>query len=280
MADPHGPLHGTGDFRGARASRESLARGTAPAAAGTLHLRSVSGHLSVAPRPGAVVTFGRGEPPRADLPVGEDDMRVSRRHGELTYRRRRWWLRNTGRQLVRLPEGRLMHTSTDPVPLASGYTPVFIRGSGHREHLVELFVTGHDEPSAARHRQAVTLRPRTWPLREDERRLLVVLGQHYLLYEAGPRPLAYRQAAELLECLRPGERWTPRRVEARVEAVRRRLDRGGFPYPLLHDKDSGAVPSDNTLLHNLLRGLVESTTLVPPDLALLDEPPEAPGPVE
>ncbi|OKH99023.1 flagellar motor protein MotB [Streptomyces sp. CB02923] len=269
MTDPHSHRPGIS------APRDTLARGAAPAAPGTLHLRSMSGHLSVAPRPGTVVAFGRGEPPQADLPVGEDDMRVSRRHGELTYRRSRWWLRNTGQQLVRLPEGRLMHATTDPVPLAPGYTPVFIRGSGHREHLVELFVNGHDEPSQAQRRKTATLRPRTWPLDDNERLLLVALGQHYLLYEAGPRPLTYRQAAELVECLRPGEQWTPRRVEARVEAVRRRLHQRGFPYPLLHDKDSGSVPSDNILLHNLLRGLVESTTLVPPDLALLDEPPEA-----
>ncbi|WP_399947021.1 FHA domain-containing protein [Streptomyces sp. BBFR25] len=44
-----------------------------------------------------------------DLGVGIDDLRVSRRHGELTYRSGQWWLRNTGQQLVRLPRGRMMH---------------------------------------------------------------------------------------------------------------------------------------------------------------------------
>ncbi|MFF0795125.1 hypothetical protein [Streptomyces spiralis] len=56
-----------------------------------------------------------------------------------------------------------------------------------------------------------------------------------------------------MECLWPCEQWAPCRVEARIEAVRRRLHHGAFPYPLLHDKDSGSVPGDNTLLHNLLR---------------------------
>ncbi|GCD93742.1 hypothetical protein [Embleya hyalina] len=53
-----------------------------------------------------------------------------------------------------------------------------------------------------------------------------------------------------------------------------RLDRAAFPYPLLHDRDSESVPSDNTLLHNLLTGLVESTTLAPPDLELMNAAPD------
>ncbi|QKW06337.1 FHA domain-containing protein [Streptomyces sp. NA04227] len=255
-------------------SSESLARGVAVAAPGTLHARTVSGGLEVPPQPGAVLRFGRGERPQVDLGVGEDDLRVSRRHGELTYRKRRWWLRNTGQQLVRLPGGQLMHASTDPVPLATGYTPVFVKGSGHREHLVELYVTGHDHPGRVSRRQADTMPPKRWPLDPNERLLLVVLGQRYLLYEKDPRPLTYQRAAEQLCYLRPDGNWGERRIEYRVEAVRRRLS-DGFPYPLLHDKEAGR-PSDNSLLHNLLRGLVESTTLVPPDLDLM-ETEEQPG---
>ncbi|MEW1861628.1 FHA domain-containing protein [Streptomyces sp. NPDC088194] len=268
-------------------SPDSLARGAAPASPGTLHARTVTGGIKVAPRAGLVVRFGRGErPDDVDLPVGEDDLRVSRRHGELTYRKRQWWLRNTGRQLVRLPHGRLMHTTTDPIPLVPGYTPVFVKGSGFREHLVELYVTGHDERGSVPRRRAETLPPKLWPLDDDERLLLVVMGQHYLLYEDGPRPLAYRQTAEQLAYLRPDDNWSVRRIEYKLASVRRRLHEGGFPYPLMHDGDAG-TPWDNNLLHNLLKGLVESTTLVPPDLDLMetepdedgfgDEPADAPG---
>lgn len=248
---------------------DTLARGAGPAGPGTLHARSVTGGIEVPPRAGLTIRFGRGERPEIDLPVGEDDLRVSRRHGELTYRRRQWWLRNTGRQLVRLPHGRLMHQTTEPIPLAPGYTPVFVRGSGFREHLVELYVTGYDERTRLPRRRAPTLPPRIWPLDDDERLLLVVMGQHYLLYEEGPRPLTYAQTAERLGYVRPGEKWGARRIEYRLASLRRRLHEGGFPYPLLHDGDGG-TPWDNNLLHNLLRGLVESTTLVPPDLGLIE----------
>ncbi|MEV0633872.1 FHA domain-containing protein [Streptomyces sp. NPDC050619] len=248
----------------------SLARGVAPATPGTLHARTVTGDLSVPPRPGLTVRFGRGEKPDVDLGVGVDDLRVSRRHGELTYRQGLWWLRNTGQQLVRLPRGRMMHLATEPIPLDAGYTPLFVKGSGYREHLVELYVAGHDDQGPVSRRRAETVRPQTWALDDDERLLLVVLGQRYLLYEEDPRPLTYAMTAKQLACLRPEDKWNERRIEHRIEAVRRRLDRTGFRYPLMHDKSQGR-PTDNSLLHNLLKGLVESTTLVPPDLELMED---------
>ncbi|GAA4058665.1 FHA domain-containing protein [Streptomyces shaanxiensis] len=248
----------------------SLARGVAPATPGTLHARTVTGELSAPPRHGLTVRFGRGEKPDVDLGVGVDDLRVSRRHGELTYLQGHWWLRNTGQQLVRLPRGRMMHLTTEPIPLTTGYTPLFVKGSGYREHLVELYVSGHDDQGPVSRRHAETVRPETWSLDDDERLLLVVLGQRYLLYEEEPRPLTYRQAAERLAYLRPEGKWNERKIEFRVEAVRRRLHGTGFKYQLLHDKSEGR-PVDNSLLQNLIKGLVESTTLVPPDLELMED---------
>lgn len=61
------------------------------------------------------------------------------------------------------------------------------------------------------------------------------------------------------------------RAQDRVPHRGRRLHGTGFKYPLLHDKSQGSRPADNRLLHNLIRGLVESTTLVPPDLELMDD---------
>ncbi|MBF8173469.1 FHA domain-containing protein [Streptomyces olivaceus] len=248
----------------------SLARGVAPATPGVLHARTVTGELSAPPRQGLTVRFGRGEKPDVDLGVGVDDLRVSRRHGELTYRAGQWWLRNTGQQLVRLPRGRMMHLSSEPVPLTTGYTPLFVKGSGYREHLVELYVAGHDDQGPVSRRRAETARPQTWALDDDERLLLVVLGQRYLLYEEDPRPLTYAAAAKQFAYLRPDAGWNERKIEYRIEAVRRRLHRTGFRYPLIHDTSQGR-PGDNSLLHNLIKGLVESTTLVPPDLDLMED---------
>ncbi|MFI6498127.1 hypothetical protein [Nonomuraea typhae] len=249
---------------------DTLARGASPSPVGTLHARSVTGGVRAAPQQGATIKFGRAGKPEVDLGVGEDDLHVSRQHGELTYRRRQWWLRNTGKQLVRLPRGQLMHSTTEPIPLATGYTPLFVKGSGYREHLVELYVTGNDDDNLIPRRRAETLPPKIWPLDDVERTLLIVLGRRYLLYEENPRPLTYRQAAEYLADVRPAENWSERKIEARVETVRRTLNKMGFPYPLIHDMATGR-PSDNNLLHNLLRGLVDSTTLVPPDLARVED---------
>ncbi|MFC4014064.1 FHA domain-containing protein [Nonomuraea purpurea] len=246
----------------------SLAHGLYPSSPGILHARTTMGSIRVHPHPGRNVLFGRAKRPEVDLSVGGDDQSVSRLHAEVTYRNHHWWLRNLGQQLVRLPRGQLMHTATDPIPLAEGYTPLFIRGSGYRQHLLELYVTGYDDDLQQRH-NGTTIPPRKWHLNEVERLLLVVLGERYLLYEEGPRPLTYKQAEARLAYLRPADKWRSRTIEDRIEAVRHRLHAGGFPYPLLHDKDAGR-PYDNNLLHNLLTGLVESTTLVPPDLDLLN----------
>ncbi|MFI7700103.1 FHA domain-containing protein [Nonomuraea sp. NPDC049480] len=248
---------------------QSLAYGVPPAHPGTLHVRTLAGGIKVGPRPGRHVRFGRAGRPHVDLSVGADDQSVSRLHGELTYHDNLWWLRNMGRQLVRLPRGQLMHTSTDPIPLAEGYTPLFIRGSGHRQHLVELYVAGHEGETHGNRHEIETIPPKMWELDDTERLLLVVLGERYLLYEESPRPLTYRQAKERLAYLRPEDNWRKNIIEDRIEVVRRRLHAAGFPYPLLHDQAAGR-PYDNNLLHNLLRGLVESTTLVPPDLNLLE----------
>lgn len=235
----------------------------------TLHARSVAGAIEVAPRPGRTVRFGRSREDTNNLLVGADDLRVSRLHGELTYRTGRWWLRNTGQQLLRLPRGQMLHHSSQPAPLPAGYTPLFVKGSGYREHLVELYVTDDVRRSGA-WPEAETVQPKRWYLDDDERLVLVMLGQAYLRYESDPRPLGYQQAADRFRFLRGGAGWTKPKIARKVENIRHRLAAAGdFPYPLLEAEPGG--PCDNTFKHNLLRGLVESTTLVPPDLALLED---------
>jgi hypothetical protein len=243
--------------------RRSLAHDVPPAPVGTLHLRATGGLFRREPERGLVLRFGRGHRPDIDVVVGADDMRVSRLHGALTYWRGCWWLRIVGREPVRLPDGQLVDATSDPVPLAIGYTPLFVTGSGCREHLVELYVTGFHEPFGRRP-------PRTWPLDEEERLVLVVLGQDYLRHAPEPRPLPYPRAAVQLGYLCPAEVWGARRIALTVAQVVERLARGGgFPHPL--KRRGRGAGNDAALLHNLLRGLVAAGTLVPPDLALLDD---------
>ncbi|MCK2241285.1 MULTISPECIES: FHA domain-containing protein [unclassified Crossiella] len=246
-------------------AHHSLAWGMAGGAPGTLNVLAVAGGITVGPREGREVLFGRNRPD-VHVCVGENDRRISRRHGCVTYRDDQWWLSTLGRLPVRLPGARLLFNQDEPIPLGPGYTPVFVRGSNHREHLLEVHVQGAAEDGRGPEHEASTRPPNIWALSPVEQLVLVVLGQRYLLHEAYPTPLSWRQAAEHLTEIRPAEEWTSKRVEHLVMSVRNRLSRGGVPGLTREEINH---PVGNTVNHNLIRELLESTTLVPPDLRLL-----------
>jgi hypothetical protein len=230
-----------------------------------IYALTVGGGIAVRPREGRTITFGRNRP-KVHLCIGEDDRRISRHHGLLTCRDRTWWVRTTGRLPVRFPDSRLLFADDGSVPLAEGYTPLFVRGSNGREHLLELYVTGPDRRKPASRHSGTTLPPRTWRLSVTERLVLVVLAQRYLLHEPHPRPLTWQQVCRHLDDLQPGAGWTAMKVEHEVAAVRARLARDGVPG--LTRAEVGE-PVGDALNRNLIRELLESTTLVPPDLAML-----------
>jgi hypothetical protein len=251
------------------AEHPSLALGVPPSAPGTIYALTAGGGIAVRPREGRTLVFGRNLP-EVHICIGEDDRRVSRRHGLLSRRGDRWWVRATGRLPVRFPDSRLLFADDEPVPLAEGYTPLFVRGSSRREHLLELYVTGREERRRPVASQGHAVRPpRTWPLTDDERLVLVVLARRHLLREPYPQPLTWRQACEILDGLRPGAGWTAKKAAHRVAAVRARLAEGGVPGLT---REEVGEPVGNALNQNLIRELVASATLVPPDLALLDTP--------
>ncbi|MGH3803754.1 MAG: hypothetical protein ACRDTD_27205, partial [Pseudonocardiaceae bacterium] len=158
---------------------------------------------------------------------GEDDPQVSRQHGLLTHHRGQWRVNNTGRLPLRLPGARKLFSDEEPVPLPEGYTPLFVQGARGREHLLELYVIGPDgQRPASRHNDHTQL-PRVWRLQKDERLALIVLGQQYLLYDAHPHPLSWRQAADQLAELQHDAGWTAKRVEHMIVLVRTRLSQGG-----------------------------------------------------
>ncbi|MFF0146127.1 hypothetical protein ATK36_0632 [Amycolatopsis sulphurea] len=244
----------------------SLAHGVPPSAPGTVFALSVAGGVRMPPRDGRKVLFGRN---RDDVHVcvGEDDRKVSRHQGFLVRRAQLWWMRNTGRLPIRLPGARLLFPEEEPVPLAEGYTAAFVRGSADREHLLELYVAGADGRRPGSRPQDVTEPPRMWRLTPDERLVLVSLGQRYLRQDLYPQPLAWRQVAEQLTELAPDRPWSAKRVEHLIAAVRTRLAKAGVAGLT---REEVGEPVGNALNDNLIRELLLSTSLVPPDLALLE----------
>jgi hypothetical protein len=247
-------------------ARGSLALGVPPSAPSTLFALTVVGGIVVGAREGRTVLFGRNRPD-VHVCVGEDDQRVSRRHGVLARQGTQWWVSNTGQLPMRLPGSRMLFREEDPLPLPDGYTPIFIRGARGREHLMELYVTGADGLRPALRHQDPTQPPKTWPLTAEERLAVVALGQRYLLHDLHPQPLSWRQVADLLSEVQPDGGWTIKRVEHIVSGVRSRLARDGVAGLT---REEVGEPVGNVLNDNLLRELLLSTTLVPPDLALLD----------
>ncbi|GAA3510933.1 hypothetical protein GCM10022220_57690 [Actinocatenispora rupis] len=251
-----------------RAGHDSLALGVPESVPGTIFALAVTGGIEMRPREGRTILFGRNSDD-VHVCVGADDRGVSRQHGVLLCEDNRWWVRNTGRLPIRLPGSRLLFHGEDPVPLTAGYSPLFVRGARNRDHLLEVYVasTAGDRPTA-RHLDP-TQPPRLWRLAPDERAVLTVLGQRYLRHEAHPQPLTWRQTAEALAELFPAAGWTAKRVEHHVVAVRTRLSRDGVAGLT---REEVGEPVGNALNDNLLRELMLSTTLIPPDLALLDHP--------
>lgn len=256
-----------GDGPGGRdlpAELHSLALGAPACAPGTIFALSLGGGIAMSPKEGREIVFGRNRPD-VHVCLGEDDLTISRRQGTVSRLGHTWWVRTDGQAPLRMPDGKLLFRGEDPAPLHAGYTPVFVRGTRGREHLLELYVAGSAGRPSTRHEDA-TAAPRRWRLSPDERLVLVALGQRYLLHDDYPAPLTWRQVVGLLADARPDGGWTPKRVEHLVVAVRARLSAAGVTGLT---REEVGEPVGNALNDNLLRELLLSTTLVPLDLDLL-----------
>ncbi|MFC9897097.1 hypothetical protein ACFVMC_25710 [Nocardia sp. NPDC127579] len=248
------------------ASHDSLARGVSAPSAGSVSALSLVGGVSFGPKEGRTVVFGRNRP-LVHVCVGENDLRISRHQGSLVCGGGRWWVHNLGTQPIRIAESGLLFRDENPFPLECGYTPLFIRGSQRREHLLEIFVSdaGGGEPGP-RHRN-VTNAAVSYSLTGSERLALVVLGQRYLRREPSPQPWTWEASARLLADIEPDTGWKRRRVEELVAGVRQRLSRLGVAGLTAAEVPQ---PIGNMLNHNLIRELLLTGTLVPRDLALID----------
>ena len=88
-----------------------------PAAENTIYAQALNGGISVGPKQGRELLFGRNRP-EVHVCLGEDDLHVSRRHGTLYFDGGRWWVRNTGRTPIRFPDRRMLFESESPLPLS------------------------------------------------------------------------------------------------------------------------------------------------------------------
>jgi hypothetical protein len=152
---------------------------------GTLFALALTGGITLGRGPGREVLFGRNRP-EVHVCLGEDDPQVSRHQGTLTHRDSRWWVSTTGRLPIRCAGGRLLFRDEEPLPLDTGYTPLFTGGSRGREHLLEVYVTGPEGDRPTPRHGDITRPPRVWTLTEQEKLAVIALGRRYLLHE--PRP--------------------------------------------------------------------------------------------
>ncbi|WP_207400705.1 hypothetical protein [Actinomadura roseirufa] len=243
----------------------SLAAGLPPAPAGTLFVMGANGGMCVAPDAGFTLVFGRCEPD-VHVCVGANDPHVSRLHGTISREHSRWVLHNAGRLAIRFPGQRLVlggHRAELPV----AYTPLFIVAP-EQEHLLEVRIAAGAGAGARDRHEAPTHNPDGWRLGEDERLVLVCLGQRYLRQDPWPQPLTWAQVADELSRLRPGQKWNAKRAARIVTEVRRRLSR---KVDGLLEEDI-PPPIGNTLNHNLVTELLLTATLSAEDLRLLEEP--------
>jgi hypothetical protein len=245
----------------------SLMREASTPVPGAVFALALSEGATFLPEPDKIVRFGRNRP-EVEVCIGEDDLRVSRQHGIIRHRQGHWQVSNTGQMPIRLPAGRWLFKGDQPEPLAAGYTPLFVRGSRGREHVLELYVIGPDGECPEALHGAVTHPPRRYWLTPEEKLVLVVLGRRYLAQEDFAQPLARRQVAEQMAELRPDVAWDERKVERVIAPVRLRLHRDGVRGLVKEDLQE---PIGNMLNHNLIQALITSATLVPSDLTMLDD---------
>jgi len=235
-----------------------------PPAPGTVLVHSVGDAVTMPPKEGRELVFGRNRP-EVHLCVGEDDLSVSRKHGTLTYAAGRWWLRNTGLLAIRIGESRRLAAHDEPVPLADGYTSLVVEGARGRLHLVEVLVVGPEVGVRPRHGDQT--RPvRAWDLQPEERLAVVVLAQDHLRNNPGAQPTTWQDAAKLMARLDPARKWTDKKVEHRVRALRLRLAACGV-YGVIQPEVGG---SGDALKHNLIKELIATHTISSKDLELID----------
>ena len=254
------------------AGTRSLVDKVPPAPPGTIFVLAADGGYAVPPGTHPLL-FGR-DSDQVHVAVGVDDPCVSRKHGAFTCVGREWWVRNTGSLPIELP-GSILLTGHER-RIDAGFTPLMLRSSKRRSHLLEVRVTGGGRLDAACGVGATTKQPEDkYELTLQQRMVLTALAQRYLVQDRYPQPLTWKQVATCLNHVpASGKAWTARSVEAKVGDVRQRLSREKG-VPGLTREEVGE-PVGNMLNHNLIMELLRTTTLAVQDLLLLGVEPDNP----
>ena len=248
-----------------------LAGRVPPAPPGSLFVLAAGGGFAAPPRPAFEVVFGRKEPD-VHVCIGPDDPRMSRFQGRITRGGTEWWLRNEGKLPIRLPQSRFL-LSGNEIPLAEGYSPLFIRTSKRREHLLEVRVvgTGHKDTLVGTDHPTDTAEPEGWDLTPTERLVLTALALRYLRQEPHPQPQSWKQVAlDLNNAVGTRSDWTHKQAANVVLKVRERL----IPYVAGLRLEDWGDPAGNMVNHQLILELLQTATLRPPDLRLLETEPD------
>jgi hypothetical protein len=255
----------------------SLSRGVPSAPPGTIFVLGADGGYAVPPCE-FTLYFGRAARD-VHVAIGSHDPYVSRVHGMLAcYGSSQWWLRNQGTLPMQLP-GDVLLLSGGEIPVPAGYsqliicTPLRISAPGRAPHVLEIHLVKEPRvPGLSAGPDEETRPPDAYHLSERERLVMTALAQRYLRQELYPQPISWKQAADDLNRVSPGEAWTAKAAAHVVATVRERLASGSHPVRGLLRDDGIGEPLGNTLNHNLIHALLESATLLPSDLNLLDEP--------
>lgn len=247
----------------------------APMPPGTLY--ALTEHAGWAmPPDGGRLEFGRAGTD-VHLPIGVNDLRISRFHGYFHWQSGEWWMRNEGSPVTILsPEAPMLLTGHERA-MPAGYTPMLLGDPAERLHFLEVRISAPDRGRPSAGPDAVTVPPSQFDLSERERLVLTSLAQNYLLGMPLPQPVSWKQVAADLNEIPGGEQWIPHRAANVVAVVRERFSKHGCkPHPipgLLSDERMGS-PIGNALNVNLIRAMIQSTTLTPADLKLLGIDPE------
>lgn len=252
------------------ASTPSLAAALPAGPMGTIFVLSGYGGFAATPqvrsRSGVfTLLFGR-ERDDVHVVIGADDPHISRIHGRLSLLGGEWWMHNSGRLPLHLPAGRLLSGQQMPVP--NGYFPVLIGHHEQSRQLLEIRVASPVGPRPPVGPGRATMAPTTYELNEIEQLVIVSLAQRYLRNEDYPQPMSWQEVTDDMRRLMPETPWNSRTTANVVAKVRERLSSGNNPIEGLRANEFGQ-PLGNTLNHNLILALLETTTLLPEDLGLL-----------